>query len=297
MMSKSMICGLFAAILTMTGISASGLSTHTPHSGHLCAGLVPENNLQIPANMFAAGGITKNQFNQVIERVKSIYEPEIRSMGGSLTINGYWDDSTVNANAVKFGNDRVINIYGGLARFYSVDVEGLALAVCHELGHHLGGGPKYSEPNDWGGLEGTADYFATLKCLRRYFASEDNERALAGKKIDPTAKAACEAQYPNAREKFICLRASLASEQLAEMYQMITQSGAKPKFNTPETYQVTELYEEYPTPQCRMDTYLQGMLCRENEYTRMSDTDFKQGSCYAPRDKVGARPGCWFVAN
>ncbi|WP_413587322.1 hypothetical protein [Bdellovibrio sp. HCB274] len=295
-MKKSFVlCGIAAVSL----ITALGLAYQSTHPEHGCAGLVPENDLYIPANVFAAGGISKAQFNQVLDRIESIYRPEIESMGDRLTVNRYWDDGTVNANATKSGKNRVITIYGGVARFPSMGIEGFALAVCHEMGHHLGGGPKYGGRNSWGATEGAADYYATLKCMRRYLAADDNATALKKLKVHPVAKAACQAQFSNLKDQLICQRASVGGEQLTQMHSAIMATYDKPNYDTPATYEVTENFHEegYPYPQCRMDTYFQGMLCKVSENSRMSDTDYKQGSCYSPVHKIGARPRCWFFPN
>ncbi|WP_413561170.1 hypothetical protein [Bdellovibrio sp. HCB209] len=293
-MKKSIIlCGIAATAL----IATLGFAFKPSHTEHVCAGFVPENDLYLPANLFAAGGVTKAEFNQVIDRIETLYRPEIESMGDRLTIKRYWDDGTVNAHATKSGKNRVLSLYGGLARFPSMGVEGFALAVCHEVGHHLGGGPKYSGRDSWGATEGAADYFATLKCLRRYLAAEDNATALKNLKVDPVAKEACQKQFSNLKDQLICQRASVGGEQVGELHQRLNEMEIRPKYGTPEVYQLTEMTEDYPYPQCRLDTYFQGMLCQVSEYTRMSDTDYKQGSCYEPVHKVGARPRCWFVPN
>ncbi|WP_413581252.1 hypothetical protein [Bdellovibrio sp. HCB288] len=288
---------LLSVIAAAAFTAVLGFALTTPHTGHTCTGLVPENDLYIPANTFAAGGISKAQFNQILDRIEALYKPEIESLGDTLTINRYWDDGTVNAYANKSGKNRTIHIYGGVARFHSMGVEGFALAVCHEIGHHLGGGPKYSGRESWGGTEGAADYFATLKCMRRYLASEDNAKALKNLKVDPVAKTACQKQFSNPRDQLICQRASVGGEQVSQLHQSIGGIPVQPKYGTPDTYVQTEEDEAYPQTQCRMDTYFQGMLCAQSEYTRMSDTDYKQGSCYEPVHKVGARPRCWFVPN
>lgn len=89
-----------------------------------------------------------------------------------------------NASAQRMGSTWVVNMYGGLARHNEITIDGFALVLCHEIGHHLGGAPKYGGFNTWGTNEGGSDYFATLKCLRRIFQNDDNTKAIENMTID-----------------------------------------------------------------------------------------------------------------
>ncbi len=77
-------------------------------------------------------------------------------------------------------------------------------------------------------------------------------------------------------------------------FQDLRKETKAPSFGTPDKKEVSRMYDQHPETQCRMDTYYAGMLCVAKENEALSDTDYKQGTCYQPRDAVGFRPRCWF---
>ena len=108
-------------------------------------------------------------FHLLIDKVEKVFNPVFFKQGKKLKINRYWESPVVNASDQLLSDESVINMYGGLARHSKMTTDGLALIICHEIGHHIGGAPKYHsrENGNWGSSEGQADYFATLKCLIR----------------------------------------------------------------------------------------------------------------------------------
>jgi len=261
----------------------------------LCSGFVPENSMYIPEGIFTAGGITEQQFNDVLDRMEKIYKADVERMGDKLKINRLWKDGTVNASAQRSGNTQVLNMYGGLARHQATTIEGFALVACHEYGHHNGGAPKSAGMwGSWATNEGGADYYAGLKCLRRFFAEDDNAAILKDLDLDPVASAACEAQFSNEQDRLICLRISLAGQSVANLFQSLRKEATAPNYGTPDKRQVSRMNDQHPDTQCRLDTYFAGSLCVAKENEPLSNTDYKAGSCYAPRDVAGVRPRCWF---
>ena len=49
----------------------------------------------------------------------------------------------MNAQAYIGEKGRSVRLYGGLGRHREVGVEGIAFALAHEVGHHLGGPPHH----------------------------------------------------------------------------------------------------------------------------------------------------------
>lgn len=74
-----------------------------------------------------------------------------------------WADNTVNAFAWVQNGVRYVAIKGGLVRHLSLELEGIALVIAHETGHHYGGDPKFPS-----GLscEGQADYYGVMVVMR-----------------------------------------------------------------------------------------------------------------------------------
>lgn len=272
-----------------------------PATKELCQGFLPANDMKIPVGthtrlgFMGGSGITEQQYNQIMDRIDAIYTPVIQQKGGKFVINRLWSDSTVNSSAQQSGNQWIINMYGGIARHPDVTYEGEALIACHEVGHHVGGAPKSSGfGGAWATDEGGADYFATLKCLRLFFAQEDNASVIASATIDPLVRTRCTSQFTKVSDQDICMRISLAAESVAYLFQDLSKEKTRPQFNTPDPSQVSQTDDDHPATQCRMDTYFNGGVCQVDVSVPNSDTDFKAGSCVEGVDQLGFRPRCWF---
>ena len=153
-MKRFLQLSFFVTCLAMLGA--------TQNQRVVCGGFMPKNNFNIPVG-FVDGGITEAQWTALFDKYEKIYAPIIESRGGKLILNRLWDDGTVNANASQTGNEWTINMFGGLARYPIMTLDGMALVICHETGHHMGGAPKYyDDPAEWATTEGGADYFAAV---------------------------------------------------------------------------------------------------------------------------------------
>lgn len=267
----------------------------------LCHGFVPENNLRIPVRHTWAGGrqvgITEAEFNGVIDKFLSLYEDDFKALGEVVTVNRGWDDPTVNASAELNGNTAVLNMYGGLARHETITRDAFALVICHEAGHHLGGAPKYAGwmGDDWASNEGEADYYAGLKCLRRFFKDEMkgyriNRATTPAKLVD-----ACRSEFKQSIDQRICVRSSLAGLQVARLFKALRKETVDPSFDTPDTKVVTEMFDDHPGTQCRLDTYFGGASCKAQVSDALDNTDYKKGACATENGATaGVRPLCWF---
>ncbi len=261
-----------------------------------CEGFLPRNDLRIEVGAKLAGGITKTQYNQVLDRIDGLFRAEFASLGGKLKIVRDWQEAEVNAYADREGNTWMILMHGGLARHPSVTLDGFALIACHEIGHHRGGAPKYHEGEmpSWASNEGESDYYATLKCLRRYFAKDDNEKILSRMKLDPVAVEGCQYLHQERSEQLLCIRSTMAGLSAAGLFSALS-DGKKISLNNPDTSVVSRTYDPHPEAQCRLDTYFQGALCTVPVRQGLRDDDYRVGSCWKSEDHAwGLRPQCWF---
>ena len=259
------------------------------------SGFVEENNLSIPVDSLLVGGITKEQFNNVIEKIETIYSPIATNLGKKLNIARKWDDATVNANASQSGSNWNINMYGGLARHETITEDGFALVLCHETGHLLGGAPKIAGfMSKWASNEGQADYFATLKCLRKTFLNDDNATIVAALNAPETLVTSCAKIYVNKDDKNICIRNGMAGMSVANLFAAL-RSKPVAKFETPDANIVTKTDDAHPAHQCRLDTYFQGSLCDIGMNEDVSQKEEVQGTCHkSTGHSIGLRPLCWF---
>jgi hypothetical protein len=260
-------------------------------------GFVPKNNLKIYANQKSINGITETQFNDVITKVETIYAPIISSMGATLQIERNWTDPTVNAYAQQMGKTWKVSMFGGLARHETITYDAMALVVCHEIGHHIGGAPRKISPwsSPWASNEGQADYFATLKCLRRAWNEDNNEEVIASMDVPAALSKACSSQHLWSADYAVCVRGGMAGLSVANLFKALRNATVEPKFDTPDPKVVAKTDDNHPAYQCRLDTYFQGALCEKAFNEDVSASSEVTGTCHGSTGQTsGLRPLCWF---
>jgi hypothetical protein len=266
------------------------------------ASILPPNNLHLQDG-FMAGGITEEQFNEVIDYVSAYYEPVVESFQGKLNIERNWDDSTVNAYATRNGNIWNVAMFGGLARRPEITEDGFALVLCHELGHHLGGFPFVRE---WAADEGQSDYFATQACARNLWKNHLELNATFETTINKVAKQKCDRSWSSKEDKKLCYRVANASLSLATLLGAL--NNEVPDFSSPDSSKVAVTNHAHPKAQCRLDTYLAGGLCKKTFNdgfipgslakfdSAAKEKEALSVSCsqFANQHEFSGRPACWF---
>lgn len=261
-------------------------------------GFLPENKFKISVNAKRFGGISEAQFNAVIDEVEGIYAPIVSQEGAGATLKVVrnWTDGTVNAYAQQIGKEWRVSMFGGLARHETITPDGFALVVCHELGHHIGGAPRKISPwsSPWASNEGQADYFATLKCLRRVWNDEDNTAVIASMEVPSELTKKCTSSF-SGEDASICIRGGMAGMSVSKLFQSLYGETVSPMFETPSTKVVTKTDDNHPATQCRLDTYFQGALCEKSFNENVSASSEVTGTCHGSTGhSLGLRPLCWF---
>lgn len=261
---------------------------------------IPDNDLYI-SHLEKGVNMTEAEFNQDIDNIEKIYAPIIKDVyKANLKVIRKWEDGTVNAYARQIGDTWEVHMFGGLARHELVTDDGFMAVVCHEIGHHVGGAPKKATwwGSVWASNEGQSDYFATTKCLRKYFEQDIQETVKRynqdheGQAL--IAKKACDQAHGNEAERAICLRNALAGQSLAKLLGSL-RGNSDVKFDTPDSTVVEKTDHNHPKAQCRMDTYFQGALCDKDQMLFPSADDAAVGYCMRSEAyKVGVRPLCWY---
>ena len=302
------IAALALVITATAGADRGHRHSHERYTQRNACTMIPPNTLLFSTE--AKTGIDEKMFNLIIDKAEEIYGPIIQAKGGKLNIERNWDDDTVNAYADRSGNVWNVAMFGGLARHPETTPDAFAEVVCHELGHHLGGKPKYSYL-DWASAEGQADYFATLKCMRTILAKVDNwqtiERWYPADEVPQVVKDRCKMGHPDQNEFAICVRGAMGGKALARLLASLG-NDKMPEFETPDQSKVKKTQESHPHAQCRLDTYFQGAVCHVSHTQDVSDTDPKTGTCHEATPAPGAgrfsrnetnlfgiRPYCWYA--
>lgn len=258
------------------------------------------------------------EFTRIVKNIEDIYKPIVSGLGGRLNISAQWGNETPNAYAKKtfFGNWMVV-ITGGLARQKAMTDDGIALVVCHEIGHHLAGFP-YAETGlaallgmDWVANEGEADYYATQVCARKIWGNELKENEMFRSSASALVKSECDKIWKNEADQNLCYRTVTASEALAEVLSSLSKTS-QPQLHTPSQAVVDTTYNGHPQPQCRLDTYFQGAICPVGwndaivpgkklpggkkglaAERQAAMTSCTQASGYG----TGLRPACWYKSR
>ena len=250
--------------------------------------------------------ITEEQFNAISDGIVEMWKPLAKLHGAELTVEKRWDDPTVNAYAQQSGKSWVITMFGGLARRPEVSLDGFALVVCHELGHHFGGYPFYN--GDWAATEGESDYFATQVCARRIWKKSLRTNARAQDAAPRRLLGICDKNWSTPEDQALCTRIAFGGLSLAKLLGALGRDK-EPSLDAKDQTIVTQTVPSHPAAQCRLDTFLHGALCSVNSDLKVipgksgevghntieSELAAGKYSCLQnPEHNVGYRPRCWF---
>lgn len=259
--------------------------------------VIPENDLKnsLQSRPKFAGAVNESDFNFVSKTLHKIYAPKILEKGGlKFIMNANWKDDTVNAYATREVDSWSVHIAGGIARAKGMTKDSLALIICHEIGHHLAGAPRTFLYEGWPSAEGQADYWATSKCMKKYYQEIFHEEVLLDQSIPKKIITDCTAIYKTSPSLKVCIRSMMASLNFADFLNALPGAKVVISIETPDTRQVKGTNtNDYPRPQCRLDTLYQGTLCEIDSNVLTSDEDDKAGHCI-DTNKPGTRPRCWY---
>jgi hypothetical protein len=256
------------------------------------ASFLPENDLYLEDGLGLAN-MTQAQFQGAITKAQKLYAPIVYQSGGNLSIQGNWNDSTVNAYASQNGANWIVMMYGGLARRPEVTLQGFYGVICHELGHHLSGFPMYPAQQgqkQWAGAEGNSDYFAYQVCMKKMLANE----MFAGDDYPQTVLDKCDDVYSNDEKKHtVCLKSIMSAISLSNL--LATLNRDQVSIDTYDPLVVKSTNTSYPsTTQCRLDTMVAGSVCTQpwnDSVIPKSEAVSNKQLCAVG---IGKRPVCWF---
>ncbi|MBI4678186.1 MAG: pentapeptide repeat-containing protein [Elusimicrobia bacterium] len=243
----------------------------------------------------AGGGISAERFHAILDRAERVFAPIFLAKSQRLRVNREWDNDQVQADGRREEDDQgftaVLRFAGGLPRHPAMTEDAFTLVVCHELGHHIGGAPLYGGAS----VEGQADYYAALKCLRVLWKGEANSGLLVGRPVHPKVLGLCSQAFRDGGEAALCERIAMTGYQNS-LFLAKLRRVADPSFDTPDPTKVDRLFLPPPSPQCRLDTYLAAAVCNAPLSEDVSSQDPSTGACTAKSGhSLGLRPACWYA--
>ena len=205
--------------------------------------------------------ISKTELDSIFKTFHEVYNPLINSnemilfnspMVGDLQ---WWDIDVFRAAYHGDENESTgefshyIWVFGGLAKKPYMTVDGVALIICHELGHGFGG-PPYKDNGVT--TEGQSDYYSTEYCLQEFM--DRYTQQIHTDHLPEEIKSAC-------NNDSICLRAFVAVETRIEAFRQ--NEGIETSLTAQDETIVDEMNTSdtfYPSHQCRIDTHKASIL-------------------------------------
>ena len=140
----------------------------------------------------------------------------------------------------------------------------------------------------WSSVEGQADYFATAKCLPKIFKNQEENREIIKSVPGPNLR---KAQSKCGTEDAHCIRVAMAALSASKVFHSLREFEDYPDLAKRDENTAYEMEYGHPAPQCRLDTFLNGINCREKHDIMFDTKNPKIGSC----DKENStRPSCWY---
>ncbi len=225
----------------------------------------------------AEAQVSYSELQSVVSVFHRVYAPELKGQNATLIINGgaaeeskdpWWSFADRHASYGSYVDSEgmrthYIFMFGGYARMPGMSAEGVAMTLCHELGHGIGGAPFKDKPEGEPlvSVEGQADYFAARFCIKRILPHISSRTPI--RPVDSWVENQCARTFPDPDRRRLCLRVFQVLE-VERMY-FKTQPGIEEETNyeTPdasETDSVELNPYHYPSPQCRLDTMVAGAL-------------------------------------
>lgn len=265
-LALALLAGLFLMVQTqnpLKGLNSSRASfAQEPLGG--------QGYFYLPPGSENVSSVTEEQYRNLVNEFQVKYiMPVFRLTGKPLLIPDEWENPYFAGYAIDRGAYMQVSLWGGTARAPGASLVALAGILCHEVGHILGGAPHQTIPGaEWSSTEGQSDFYAGRDCLPQ-FLEKHPELVVTP---EPEALELCEGHL-------LCARTATAGLELVRFFQRFDpESVAQLSVRTPAPAVDTMLLNVYPSPQCRLDSYVQGALCQLGRECRPP-------ACWLPQKK------------
>lgn len=198
--------------------------------------------------------ITRAEFLSTLSIARKLFTPLAAEKNRRLEIFSDWNSNWTQAFARRWDTDQVL-IYGGIARIPGGTQDSLALLLCHEIGHLYAGAP-YSDEHNMLSAEGQADWWATNLCWFQLA----KELKTSTQNLRTTSNSLSEISQPPAEELFKLKDRALKAALIVTAFYAANRNIPAPLIETPDLTIVDKTLLTHPEPQCRLDTYVAGLI-------------------------------------
>lgn len=246
---------------------------------------------------FPLSAYSKSQRNyeEVLTLAYKKYSPIFKKVGLKFAIESDWSSDTVNAYALPIVNKTArVRMFGGYYRKPLISNDAFLLILCHEIGHHLGGDPRYNDDSSYpeAAAEGQSDYYASHTCMPIMLADQDNAAFIKRNPVGFNIMQTCNRAWGmNTPRSLICQRTLSAALALAQ--NRAEGAGEKrPSITDKDRDKVGTTNVYHPDNVCRLNTHIAAAIC-----TTENDLGLSKGQVCSFRnafERQGMRPACWY---
>jgi len=247
-------------------------------------------------------------YNQMVLNIESVYNNIFSARGGSLLIGldkfslglstEALDEICKETSSLAFVTSRngIHYVVIDTCHIYKMTIDGVAMTICHEIGHILAGYLRAAE--------GEADYYSAHICARAIWENQpsNNKKYREIIREFPDLQETCNTTYQTDDRQNLCYRIALASLSKINQIKAIGET-AETSLEAKDNSVTPMLSLTHPRAQCRLDTMINGAVC-SNEcdinyfpktYQEMMSCSCENTSFDKPSEIWdGARPLCWF---
>jgi hypothetical protein len=212
--------------------------------------------LLISASALASEHITEVEFDSTLDAIGSLYSAKAKESNETLLLIRKWNDSTMNPPIGRRAGMVVIPFFGRMARHPDLTRDGFVLSACQSVSQWYGGAPYRFAQNRESAV-GQADFVAAAYCATEVFkilTPIPNEIESSS-----TIKRMCTDGFSSPAEVLLCERKIAAAISATRLIANLT-GQPQPLLETADKTEVETTILDYPSVQCRLDTFVAGTL-------------------------------------
>lgn len=214
------------------------------------------------------------EFKKLVDVFHQEFDQELRQKNSLMIINNptggdadFWwkmDQRHASYSSYQDPNGSLTHflfLFGGYARIPGMTIEGVAMTLCHELGHGIGSAPlKECGEKRCASVEGQADYFAARFCIKRILKRLP---VTLSTPLDSYTEQKCQERFKTKSELEMCYRSFRVLENERLFFRTEEGSAVETYYDRPDLSVVDKVELDpyfYPEAQCRLDTMVNGIL-------------------------------------